>query len=75
MRHVVVPGSTDSDEQLTGILEFVSTLKNVSRVEVLPYHMFGKFKWEGLGLKYTLDDVDVPSDESVKHAKEILHAG
>ena len=75
IRHVLVPGYTDSDEQLTGIHEFVSTLKNVTRVEVLPYHMFGKFKWQTLGLKYTLEDVDVPSDESVKHAKEILHAG
>ena len=75
IRHVLVPGYTDSDEQLTGIHEFVSQLKNVTRVEVLPYHMFGKFKWEKLGLKYTLEDVDVPTDESVKHAKEILHAG
>ena len=75
IRHVLVPGYTDSDEQLMGIHEFVSTLKNVTRVEVLPYHMFGKFKWEKLGLKYTLEDVDVPTDESVQHAKEILHAG
>ena len=75
IRHVLVPGYTDSDEQLMGIHNFVSTLKNVTRVEVLPYHMFGKFKWEKLHLKYTLEDVDVPSDESVKHAKEILHAG
>ena len=75
IRHVLVPGYTDSDEQLTGIHEFVSQLKNVTRVEVLPYHMFGKFKWEKLHLKYTLEDVDVPTDESVKHAKEILHAG
>lgn len=75
IRHVLVPGYTDSDEQLNGIHEFVSTLKNVTRVEVLPYHMFGKFKWQTLGLKYTLEDVDVPTDESVKHAKEILHAG
>ena len=75
IRHVLVPGYTDSDEQLMGIHEFVSSLKNVTRVEVLPYHMFGKFKWEKLGLKYTLEDVDVPTDESVKHAKEILHAG
>ena len=75
IRHVLVPGYTDSDEQLNGIHEFVSQLKNVTRVEVLPYHMFGKYKWEKLGLKYTLEDVDVPTDESVKHAKEILHAG
>ena len=75
IRHVLVPGYTDSDEQLNGIHEFVSQLRNVTRVEVLPYHMFGKFKWEKLGLKYTLEDVDVPTDESVKHAKEILHAG
>lgn len=45
IRHVLVPGRTDSDGQLQALADFVSTLKTVERVEVLPYHTLGVFKW------------------------------
>ena len=74
IRHVLVPGITDDEENLRGIRAFLDTLKNVKRVEVLPYHTLGIFKWEKLGIPYRLKDVPVPTAESVKSAKEILGA-
>ena len=72
IRHVLVPGITDSEEQLTRLKEFIDTLKTVERVEVLPYHTLGVFKWEQLGLPYALKDVAPPTGEQVARAKEIL---
>ena len=72
IRHVLVPGITDSEEQLTKLKEFVDTLETVDRVEVLPYHTLGVFKWEELGLPYGLEGVNPPSQEEVQRAKDIL---
>lgn len=72
IRHVLVPGITDSEEYLTRLHDFVETLDNVERVEVLPYHTLGVFKWEELGIPYSLKDVSTPSKESVDKANEIL---
>ena len=51
---------------------FLDTLSNVQKVEVLPYHSLGVFKWEQLGIPYTLKDTPAPAPESVEHALEIL---
>ena len=72
IRHVLVPGVTDDDENLRGIRAFLDTLSNVKKVEVLPYHTLGIYKWETLGIPYTLKDVEPPTAESVKRAEEIL---
>lgn len=72
IRHVLVPGVTDSEENLNKMGEFVSTLHNVDRFEILPYHTLGVHKWEELGLKYPLDGVPQAEDEDVKRAKDII---
>lgn len=72
IRHVLVPGVTDSEENLNKMGEFVSTLKNVDRFEILPYHTLGVHKWEELGLKYPLAGVPQAEDEDVKRAKDII---
>ena len=74
IRHVLVPGVTSSEEQLKKLRDFIDTLKTVERVEVLPYHTLGVFKWEELGLDYGLKGVNPPTDEEVEKAKEILGA-
>lgn len=74
IRHVLVPGITDSEEQLIKLKEFIDTLETVERVEVLPYHTLGVFKWEQLGLPYALEGVEPPTKEQVERAKEILDA-
>ena len=72
IRHVLVPGVTDDEDQLHRLRAFIDTLNNVERVEVLPYHTLGVYKWEELGIPYTLKDVSTPSKEQVAHAEEIL---
>lgn len=72
IRHVLVPGWTDDDESLVKTREFIDTLNNVERVEVLPYHRLGLFKWENLGITNTLADVEPPSKERIENAKKIL---
>ena len=70
IRHVLVPDHTDFDEDLDKLGEFINSLGNVQKAEILPYHTLGKFKWDNLGIKYTLDDVKPPSTERIKNAEE-----
>ena len=74
IRHVLVPGHSDFDEDLDALGEFIGTLSTVEKVEVLPYHTLGKFKWEKLGIPYSLEDVNPPTPERVKNAEERLKA-
>lgn len=73
IRHVLVPKYSDFDEDLERLNEFLSTLSNVERVEILPYHTLGKFKWENLGMTYSLEGVAPPSEDRILNAKEKLH--
>lgn len=72
IRQVLVPGYTDDEQDLIKLREFISTLKFVEKVEVLPYHDLGKFKWEQLGEVYPLENVRTANNDDVKRAKEIL---
>ena len=72
IRHVLVPGITDSKEQLTNLKEFISTLNSVKKVEILPYHTLGVFQWEQLGIPYGLENVNPPTKEQIEEAKQIL---
>ena len=72
IRHVLVPGISDDEKQLTSLRKFIDTLKTVERVEILPYHTLGVFKWKELGLPYQLEGVEPPTEEQVKRAKELL---
>lgn len=72
IRHVLVPGITDNDEYLTRLREFLDTLNNVERIDVLPFHTLGFFKWENLGYNNTLKDTNSPTKERVENARRIL---
>lgn len=75
IRHVLVPGLTDDETGLLALRERINGWKTVSRVEVLPYHTLGLFKWEKLGLPYPLSGVRPPTDDEVRRAEEILGVG
>lgn len=75
IRYVLVPGFTDSQEDLELASSFISELASVEKVEVLPYHRMGQYKWEKLGQKYPLEGVREPSAAEVKNAREILGKG
>ncbi len=74
IRHVLVPGGSDDDELLHRLADYIHTLKNVERVEVLPYHSMGEFKYEKLGIDYPLKGVEPPTKERIENAKRILGA-
>ena len=73
VRHVLVPGLTDDADGLRQLDAFIKTLPTVRRVEILPYHTLGLFKWQNLGIPYPLDGVRVPTAEEVETAEQLLH--
>ena len=72
IRQVLVPGYTDKEEDLLKLKEFLATLKTVEKVDILPYHDLGKFKWTNLGEVYPLENVRTATNEDVARAKIIL---
>lgn len=72
IRHVLVPGITNDETYLKQLRVFLDCLSSVQKVEVLPYHTMGSVKYENLGYTYALKDVEAPSKEDVRRAKEIL---
>lgn len=72
IRQVIIPGITDSKEDLLELKQFIESLNNVQNIELLPYHNLGKHKWETLGLEYKLKDVHPASAQDIQRAKNIL---
>jgi pyruvate formate lyase activating enzyme len=72
IRFVLVPGLTDDAGDIANIARFAAEVGNVERVDVLPFHQMGRFKWERLGIRYALQDTEPPSNEAVKSACEIF---
>jgi pyruvate formate lyase activating enzyme len=68
VRFVLVPGLSDDTENVANIARFAANLGNVERVDVLPFHQMGRFKWKELKLNYTLSDIQSPSVEAVERA-------
>jgi pyruvate formate lyase activating enzyme len=74
VRFVLVPGLTDDAEDIAHIADFAAQLGNVQRVEVLPFHQMGRFKWETLGIRYALERTEPPSAQALEQACGIFRA-
>lgn len=72
IRQVLVPGITDTKEDLIKLRNFISTLKNVEKIELLPYHDMGSYKWNKLGKKYELQNIRQANETDIAKAKDIL---
>lgn len=72
IRQVLVPGYTDDENDLLKLRDFLNTLKTVEKVEILPYHNMGEFKWKKLGFSYPLEGVGEANQADVDRAKKIL---
>lgn len=72
LRQVIVPGINDDKEHVLKLKEFASKLKNVERVELLPYHSMAKSKYEKLGLKYELDGVSDMDKAKLQELQALL---
>lgn len=73
IRQVLIPGLTDNENDLLKLKDFITSLKTVIKVEILPYHNMGKFKWKKLGLKYDLENIPPATDKDVERARCILN--
>lgn len=72
IRQVLIPSYTDDEADLLELKSFLGTLSNVQKVELLPYHSMGEYKWKKLGLKYDLDGVRDATNDDINRAKKIL---
>lgn len=72
IRQVLIPGYTDDEQDLLKLKYFISTLKTVDKVEILPYHDMGKYKWKKLGVNYDLENVRPVNDDDIQKAKKVL---
>lgn len=72
IRHVLVPERSDRDDYLWKLHDFIEKLDHVERVEVLPYHTLGVYKWKELGIPYGLEGIEPPTQERIQNANEIL---
>ncbi len=73
IRHVLLSGYTDDDGYLYRTRAFIKSLRNVRRIDVLPFHKMGEYKWEKLGYPYKLKEVEPPKKERVEFAKSVLN--
>jgi pyruvate formate lyase activating enzyme len=73
VRFVLVPGLTDDPEDIAGIAGFAASLGVVERVDVLPFHQMGRYKWTALGIPYGLGNVEPPSKDQVERACALFH--
>jgi pyruvate formate lyase activating enzyme len=74
IRFVLVPGLTDAPHNIEGLADFVATLKNVEKVEILPFHKLGEYKWKELGYGYQLKETQPPTAEQVQVAQNIFRS-
>jgi pyruvate formate lyase activating enzyme len=68
LRFVLVPGWSDDAGEIAEIACFAASLGNVERVDVLPFHQMGRFKWQELKLDYELEGVAPPTADAVERA-------
>jgi len=74
IRYVLVPGLTDVREEMEALADFGSSLGVVERVEILPFHQLGKYKWHRLGITYELEGTESPTTEEIANAVAVFRA-
>ena len=72
LRYVLVPNLTDNYESIEALSKHLSQRKNISRIEVLPFHKIGEYKWQELGIGYQLTDTPAPENDSIQKTKELF---
>lgn len=72
IRHVVIPSITTEEEDIELLGKQVAAMSSVQKIELLPYHEMGKFKWQQLGLTYELEHISPPDEETLKKVQRIL---
>lgn len=74
IRQVIIPTITDKEDDLYKLRDFINSIKNITKVDLLPYHDLGKFKWTQLNQKYELESIRNADSEDIARAKAILES-
>jgi len=74
IRFVLVPGVTDSDSNVQGLAEFLAPMDNIEKVEILPFHKMGEYKWARMGFDYALKDTPSPTAAQVQRVADIFRS-
>ena len=74
LRFVLVPGLTDAPENVEAVAKIAAYLNNIQRIDILPFHKMGEYKWEMMGMPYLLKDTDEPTQADIDRAKAIFTA-
>ena len=69
---MLVPGLTDKFDEIEGLAAFARELGNVERVDVLPFHKMGEFKWAEVGVPYQLAETEPPSPELLERVRAVF---
>lgn len=72
IRQVIIPTITDRTDDLLELKNFINTLTNVQKIELLPYHDLGKYKWINKGLNYELENIRTANSNDIEYAKKVL---
>lgn len=72
LRYVLVPGMTDQMDDIAALARYASGLGNIQRVDVLPFHQMGRYKWQELNLDYSLADTEPPDDATANRARDLF---
>ena len=73
INQVLIPGFTDDSEDLIKLRNFLDNFSNIQKIQILPYHSLGKYKWEKMNLEYPLANVREPNENDIQKAKTILN--
>ena len=72
VRFVLVPGLTDAPDNVAGVAKFVANLNFVEKVDILPFHQMGKYKWQAMGYDYPLAETPTPTPAQVQQTIDIF---
>lgn len=73
IRYVLVPQLTDQLDSISDLSKHLSRFKGIERIEILPFHKMGEYKWEDLEVPYTLYDTPIPTESELLKVLEVFY--
>ena len=74
IRQVIVPGITDKEADLYKLRDFINSIEHITKVDLLPYHDLGKYKWINMGEVYPLENIRTADSKDIDRVKKILES-
>ena len=74
IRQVIVPGITDHEDDLYNLRDFINSIEHITKVDLLPYHDLGKYKWINMNEVYPLENIRTANNNDIERVKKILES-